>query len=137
MTQVPCANPKLLPELIKEAYALKQEADRIKARLAEVNQTISASVTFPPDKNTVTGVAANLICKVSKKENLKWDQAKLNQARATLGDELFLSLFSYEWKHQSKPVLDNFLQHNGQAKPVLDALTITESFSVTVEEKAA
>ncbi len=129
--------PFSMPELITEAYTLKQEADRIKTRLAEVNQAIAANAVFPPDKNTITGTAGNLICKVSKKESLKWDQSKLNQARATLGDPLFLSLFSYEWKHQSKPVLDNFLRHNEQAKPVLDALTITSSVSVTVEERAA
>lgn len=66
-------------------------------------------MVFPQDKKTLYYEQDNFIVKVVKKETLKWDQEKLNKARLFLGDETFLSLFYFEWKHKHRSVLDYFL----------------------------
>lgn len=124
-----------ISELIKTGAQLKNELDNIQARLKEINQQIFEQTTFANGKNTVNTQAGNINAKIQRKETYSWDQVKLDTARQILGDSKFLEIFAFKWKESSKKAIDGFLAHAPaeQKKPVMDALTIKPSFSVTYE----
>lgn len=124
-----------ISELIKTGAQLKTELDNIQARLKEINQEIFEKTTFANGKNTVNTQAGNINAKIQRKETYAWDQAKLDEARQILGDAKFMRIFAFKWKESSKKTIDGFLANapEEQKKPVMNALTIKPSFSVTYE----
>ena len=124
-------------ELAGEYVMLKAEIEERKARLKEIEEQITPMAVFPDGKSTANIDAGNYVLKVQKKSIYKWNQGKLNVARQDLGDEKFLSLFTFEWKPIAKKEIDVFLKHANTAvkAPVMDALTISSSTSVSVELK--
>jgi len=124
-----------LIELIQTGAKLKAELDAIQLKLRDVNQEIYEKTTFVDGKNTVNTKAGSITAKIQKKETYAWDQAKLDAARNIIGDAKFMEVFAFKWKESSKKTLDGFLAHapDEQKKPVLDALTIKPSYSVSYE----
>lgn len=124
-----------LMELIQAGAKIKAEMDALQLQLKDINQGIFEKTTFLDGKNTVNTKAGNITAKIQKKETYAWDQAKLDAARQILGDAKFLEVFVFKWKESSKKVLDGFLAHapDEQKKPVLAALTIKPSYSVSYE----
>ena len=124
-----------ISELIKTGAQLKTELDNIQARLKEINQEIFEKTTFANGKNTVNTQVGNINAKIQRKETYAWDQAKLDEARQILGDAKFMRIFAFKWKESSKKTIDGFLANapEEQKKPVMNALTIKPSFSVTYE----
>ena len=124
-----------LTALIQEGAKLKAEMDAIQLQLKDVNQQIFEQTTFIDGKNTVNTKAGNITAKIQKKETYAWDQAKLDEARQVIGDAKFLDIFSFQWKAASKKKLDGFLEFAPaeQKKPIMDALTIKPSYSVSYE----
>ena len=124
-----------LVELIQEGAKLKAELDAIQLKLRDVNQEIFEKTQFLDGKNTVNTKAGSITAKIQKKETYAWDQAKLDAARNIIGDAKFMEIFAFKWKESSKKTLDGFLAHapDEQKKPVLAALTIKPSYSVSYE----
>lgn len=122
-------------ELILEGLGLKAEIVERQTRLKEIQAQLTPMAVFPEGKNTATVQGNGVMAKVANKVEYAWDQGKLNTARVTLGDEAFLGLFAFEWKPKAKKELDGFLKHSPKDKsqPVLDALTIKNSQSVSFE----
>ena len=124
-----------LIELIQTGAKLKAELDAIQLKLRDVNQEIYEKTTFVDGKNTVNTKAGSITAKIQKKETYAWDQAKLDAARNIIGDAKFMEIFAFKWKESSKKTLDGFLANapDEQKKPVLAALTIKPSYSVSYE----
>lgn len=122
-------------DLIQAGAKLKAEIDALQLQLKDINQQIFEQTTFANGKNTVNTQAGNINAKIQRKETYAWDQAKLDAARQTLGDSKFLEIFAFKWKESSKKAIDGFLAHapEEQKKPVLAALTIKPSYSVSYE----
>ena len=126
----------------QELYNLKCQEDELKAqqkilkeKMSVISEKIAKETQFPTDKKTAYQQDKDFKVKIERKEEFKWDQEALNKARQNLGDDLFLSLFKFEWKHASKPTIDHFI--TGEKKQVLlDALTIKESFTVSIEKES-
>lgn len=120
--------------LIHEGAKLKAEIDALQIQYKEINQQIFEQTTFANGKNTATTQAGNIIAKIQRKETYTFDQEKLDAVRQFLGDTKFMELFTFKWQTLKKN-LDGFLAHAPaeQKKPVMDALTIKPSFSVTYE----
>lgn len=112
---------------------LKKELNEVKEQINLLEQEIGKSTVFPQGKKTFNYEQDGFYVKVERKETLKWDQDKLNKTRAELGDETFLRLFKFEWKHKQKAELDKFLAHDAKAKSLQDALTISDKFSVSIK----
>lgn len=131
-------NTKLqqLFSLKQQEEILKAQANEIKEQINSLEQEIGKTAVFPQGKKTSNYEQDGFSVKVEHKETLKWDQDKLNKARAELGDDTFLRLFKFEWKHKQKAVLDEFLANDANAKPLKDALTIFDKFSVSIERQA-
>lgn len=122
--------------LKQQEEILKAQASDIKEQITLLEQEIGKTAVFPNGKKTFNYEQDGFSVKVERKETLKWDQEKLNQARAKLGDKTFLRLFKFEWKHKQKAVLDEFMSNNANAQPLKDALTITDKYSVSIESTA-
>lgn len=120
--------------LIHEGAKLKAEIDALQIQYKEINQQIFEQTTFANGKNTATTQAGNIIAKIQRKETYTFDQEKLDAVRQFLGDAKFMELFTFKWQALKKN-LDGFLANAPaeQKKPVMDALTIKPSFSVTYE----
>lgn len=131
-------NTKLqqLFSLKQQEEILKAQANEIKEQINSLEQEIGKTAVFPQGKKTSNYEQDGFSVKVERKETLKWDQDKLNKARAELGDDTFLRLFKFEWKHKQKAVLDEFLANDANAKHLKDALTISDKFSVSIERQA-
>lgn len=130
-----------LTRMINDAVRLKVQIDELKAELATMQRSIAERVSFKDGKKSATVNAGRWQCKVTRTDHYKWDQDKLNVARAVMGDGEFLSLFGYEWKPLSKSGIDGFIAHAPQERKALicEALTIAGSTSVTfaAREEAA
>ena len=122
-------------ELIQAGAKINAEMDALQLQLKDINQEIFEKTTFIDGKNTVNTQAGNINAKIQRKETYAWDQAKLDTARQILGDAKFMEVFAFKWKEASKKTLDGFLAHapDEQKKPVLAALTIKPSYSVSYE----
>ena len=126
-----------LASLVRERHELKIQIDELKARLAEVSDAIARQAVFPEGKNTASASIGGFKVKVQRKETYVWDQDKLNNARLVLGDETYLRLFRFEWKHNKK-ALDGFLANAAeqQKRPIEDAMTVKKTFSISTEPEA-
>lgn len=126
-----------LSTLVREHHEIKAQIDELKTRLAEVSDAIAKQAVFPEGKNTASASVNGWKVKVQRKMTYSWDQNKLNNARLLLGDETYLRLFRYEWKHNKK-ALDGFLANapEAQKRPVEDAMTVKKSFSISTEPEA-
>ena len=122
-------------DLIQAGAKLKNEIDALQLQLKDINQQIFEKTTFVDGKNTVNTKAGSITAKIQKKETYAWDQAKLDAARNIIGDAKFMEIFAFKWKESSKKTLDGFLANapDEQKKPVLAALTIKPSYSVSYE----
>lgn len=126
---------------LQELYDLKCQEDALKAKqklikekMNVITEKISQNAQFPGNKKTTYETNHGFKTKIEKKEDFSWNQEALNEARMTLGDEMFLTLFKFEWKHVSKPSIEQFL--TGKQKQVLeDALTIKTTFAVSIEKE--
>ena len=118
--------------MIRMASEKKTQIELLQAELKDLNQQIYEETTFKEGTKTAHLDAGDIVATVSKKETYDWNQSALNKARAIMGDEKFLNIFTFQWKPKSKKDLDGFLSFAPEAekKPVMDALTIKNSYSV-------
>lgn len=125
---------KKLFELKQQEEVLKAQANDIKEQITVLEQEIGKTAVFAQGKKISNYEQDGFAVKVERKETLKWDQEKLNKARAEIGDSIFLRLFKFEWKHKNKSVLEDFLSDGDQNNArIREALTITDKFSVSIE----
>ncbi len=130
-------NSEHLSYLIQEAYFLKQEKERIESKLKNLYESIITFANFSEGKKTVTLPSQlALTAKVSIRESLKWNQEKLCNLKNVMGEHQFSKLFKSEYKHNSKQVLDNFIDYAPKKlkEPLLDSFTIQSSYSVSIEK---
>lgn len=116
-------------ELIREGAYLKEQIDALNTRRQEVETRLAELAEFPAGKMTSQPLeGAGYKVKVTKKEYPKWDDEKLEQARATVGDGRFFAVFKWKFTPRSKKDLDAFLAHGDPqvTAPVRAALTVTE-----------
>lgn len=110
--------------LIEEGASIKSEIDAKNKRLREINAILVENATFADGKKSTHLVGCQFKATLAKKEDIVWDQAKMGDVRAALGDEQFFELFVWEYKHKAKKDLDAFIKHNPRANVVKAAMTI-------------
>ena len=129
-----------LEQAITEAVAVKRQMEELKSRYADLQAEIIAKVQIPEGKRTGYAESGNVRARVQVTEKYKWDQEKLNAARATMGDNAFLKAFTFEWKPVDKKAIDIFLSRYAtpeQKALITNAMTVetrsTLSFSEVTE----
>ena len=122
--------------LIRNGIRLREQIAALKAELEEVNQALARQARFAPGRATAYVEGQGCRARVVARSYEKWDQDKLNAARAVLGDGAFLALFRYVWEPVSRRSLTGFLDSapDGQAALVRAALT-TRTVPVVIFEK--
>lgn len=85
-------------ELLREAFSLKERIRHLQTRLNMLEQQISALARFKPGTKTGRLVAGGYVAVVQLRENVSWDQEKLEKLRTHLGDKTFSGLFKAEYK---------------------------------------
>lgn len=129
-----------LEQAITEAIAVKRQMEELKSRYADLQAEIIAKVQIPEGKRTGYAESGNVRARVQVTEKYKWDQEKLNAARATMGDNAFLKAFTYEWKPVDKKAIDIFLQRYAtpeQKTLIMNAMTVETRSSLSFAEVAA
>lgn len=121
-----------IEQAITEAVSIKRQIDELKSRYTDLQTEIIARVQVPDGKRTGYVDSGNVRARVQIMEKYKWDQDKLNAARAAMGDATFLKAFTFEWKPVDKKTIDIFLAK--YATPEQQAL-ITDA--MTVERRTA
>lgn len=114
-------------QLMREGMEIKARMDADKARLASINATLANLATYKEGSNTGHIYDANYHVKVTRKVNVKWDQAELSRARNALGDDLFFEVFKWKYEPASKKALDGFLQYGDKMMVALVEAAKTET----------
>jgi predicted transcriptional regulator len=127
--------------MIREAAALDREIKTKTERLRELKEKLAGLVTFEDGKKTGRLVGAGHVVKVQLRENVSWDQSKLETARQAIGNDDFFRPFSWKFEPASKKALDAFLEYHPKADLVKQAMTVKDgSPQVTfesIEDEAA
>lgn len=126
-----------LEQAITEAVAVKHQMEELKSRYADLQAEIIAKVQIPEGKRTGYAESGNVRARVQVTEKYKWDQEKLNAARAAMGDNAFLKAFTFEWKPVNKKVIDIFLQRYAtpeQKTLITNAMTVESRSSLSFAE---
>lgn len=106
--------------LVAEYATNKAEADRLTARNAEIADALLESATFKPGSDSGHITAAGFKVTVTRRINEKWDQSKLEAARAAMTDTLFFSIFKSKYEPDRR-ALKIFMagQHDGTFRRML------------------
>lgn len=126
-----------LEQAITEAVAVKHQMEELKSRYADLQAEIIAKVQIPEGKRTGYAESGNVRARVQVTEKYKWDQEKLNAARAAMGDNAFLKAFTFEWKPVDKKAIDIFLQRYAtpeQKTLIMNAMTVESRSSLSFAE---
>lgn len=129
-----------ISDKIRQAVMLKTEIDDKKKRLAEIQKELAASAQYKEGCATGHIYTEHYHVKIALKKNIKWDQKKLESARASLGDDRFFKIFGWKFEPKSKAALDGFLDNADEqyTAPVLSAMTVSDGVpSVSYEEIGA
>lgn len=131
---------KDIENLLKEGLALKLEIEARQKKLREINKSIAECAEYKPGSSTGHIAAGNIMAKVTKRQNVKWDQDALAVAHKKMGTELFAKAFTYKFEPINARQLKNWLTSEDvpdEAKHlVLDARTVTEGAPSVVYEEA-
>ena len=114
--------------LIARYVQLKMELDARQAQLREIAAELAESAPFPEGKKTAHIIGAGYDVTVQRRENVKWDQKKLEACRQRMGNENFFKVFAWEFKPASAKLLNGFLDYGDPAHvdAVKDARTVTQ-----------
>ena len=86
-----------MEDLIKEGGELKAAIAEMTAHLRAINLEIAENMEFG-NKKSSTITEGGWSAKVTQRENIKWDQKRLEKLRSHVGDEDFFSTFKVEFK---------------------------------------
>lgn len=87
-----------LADAVDRAAGLKARATAITEELRQLNLFIAEKAEYKEGQQTGHAAGAHFIAKVQRRENVKWDQGKLEAVRAEVGDESFWGPFTFEIK---------------------------------------
>lgn len=127
-------------KLLREGITLKWEIDARQQKLREINKQIAEQAEYKPGSSTGHIAAGNIMAKVTRRQNVKWDQDALAVAHKKMGTELFAKAFTYKFEPINARQLKNWLSSGDvpdEAKHlVLEARTVTEGAPSVVYEEA-
>ncbi len=71
-----------MDELIKRGYQIKQMLNELNFELQSINLQIADAATYKPGSKTGHLSTPEINVKVTKRENVKWDQERLSEIKA-------------------------------------------------------
>lgn len=76
-------------KLLRKGITLKWEIETRQKKLREINKKIAEQAEFKPGSSTGHIAAGGIMAKVTRRQNIKWDQDALAVAHKKMGTELF------------------------------------------------
>ena len=129
-----------IENLLREGFSLKMEIETRQQKLREINKQIAEQAEFKPGSSTGHIAAGNILAKVTRRQNVKWDQDALAVAHKKMGTELFAKAFTYKFEPINARQLRNWLASGDvpdEAKHlILEARAVTEGAPSVVYEEA-
>ena len=124
-------------KLIRRGLELRCSIDTLRKQLDDVNRQIVEAAEFPEGRNTAWVQGRDCRARVMNRVYEKWDQRKLDEARATLGEEAFRELFRAVWEPVSRREVQDFLAsaEGSRRDALLAALDAKTSPQVSYEVK--
>lgn len=107
-------NTPSIESMVAEYAANKAEADRLTARNADLADMLLARADFKPGSDTGRLKAAGYKVSITRRINEKWDQQKLEAARRTMTDDLFLRYFKTKYE-PDRTALKSFFRSDSSA----------------------
>ena len=130
-----------IENLLREGFSLKMEIETRQQKLREINKQIAEQAEFKPGSSTGHIAAGNIMAKVTRRQNVKWDQDALAVAHKKMGTELFAKAFTYKFEPINARQLKNWLASGDvpdEAKHlILEARTVTKGAPSVVYEEAS
>ena len=129
-----------IESLLRQGITLKWEIEARQKKLREINKKIADCAEYKPGSSTGHIAAGNIMAKVTRRQNVKWDQDALAVAHKKMGTELFAKAFTYKFEPINARQLKNWLASGDvpdEAKHlILEARTVTEGAPSVVYEDA-
>jgi hypothetical protein len=121
-------------DLVREGARLKAQIATAESKLKEINARLAEIAHFEPGSKTAHLVAAGYRVKVQRREYVSWDQEKLQQIRAHVGDLRFGGTFKVEYKPHNMKAVNAALMDPEMGEALRWAMTVKEGApSVTYE----
>ena len=114
-----------LPDLIDLAGAVHAEIKDREKRLSEIKGRIAEAAVYKGDSKTAHLDGLRYAVTVQKKENVKWDQGKLEELREAAGDGEFFKVFKWTFEPHSKKLLDGALEFGAHRELIKAAMAVT------------
>lgn len=114
-------------QLIAEGAKTKAQLKMLQDKLRQINAALAGVAVFPDGKNTAHLAGNGYAVKIQRRENVKWNQDKLENCRRAMGNDEFFNVFTWEFKPASAKALDGFMKYGDQHFSALinDARTVT------------
>jgi len=100
--------------LVKQGYQLKNQINALTAQLREINEALANVARYRDDSNTGEIITPEITVKVTKRENVKWDQAKLYEVSQ------HISTFNDFVKYEIKPDVRAIKKAEGDVAKAFD-----------------
>lgn len=121
--------------LVDRAALLKEELAGKTEELRQINQTLAARGEFKPGSKTGHLIGRHYQAKIQLKENTKWNQELLSDARELMGDEEFFKVFKWNFEPKNAKALAGALEFALYAEFIEAARTVSPGQPSLVFEK--
>jgi hypothetical protein len=111
--------------LADRAGALHEKIREMTAELDRLKEELAPLAEFKPGSQTGHLTGTRWAVTVQKKENVKWDQGKLDGLRAVMGDDRFFEVFKFTYEPVSKKASDGAIAFGAFGKDISGAMTVT------------
>ena len=121
--------------LVDRAAVLKEQITALTDELRQINETLAGTADFKPGSKTGHISGRHYLAKIQLKEYTKWDQSRLNEARAVMGDAEFFRVFKWTFEPVSAKTLAGALEFGQFTELIEAARTVTEGTPYVTFEK--
>lgn len=121
--------------LVDQAAILKEELAEKTEALRKINLILAERGEFKPGSKTGRVCGNHFVAKVQLKENVKWDQSLLADAREVMGDAEFFKVFKWTFEPISAKTISGALEFGRHAELIAAARSVSPGSPYVTFEK--
>jgi hypothetical protein len=114
-----------LTELIDRAGVIHAEIAQKTLELRDLKTVIAKMASYKEGSKTGHIDGELFSATVQLKENVTWDQNKLEALRVLMGEEEFFKVFQWKFEPKSKKILDGALEFGQFGNQIREAFTVS------------
>ena len=124
-----------LAQLLSYGYDLKQSQDNGKKALSQIHQELERCTVFPSDKATGHLQAGGYKARITRKENIKYDQEKLLEIKQRM-PAMFNQVFKIKYDPEAAALKTFMAADKEFAQAIIWARSVTPAAPAITYEKA-